>query len=301
MNTENHHVRGLIFVIIGATLWGIGGTAADYIFRNTPVTVDWFVTARLFFSGIILLVAYYLFFAKKHRTTWNKHTVLMFMIYALLGMTMVQYTFMAAIGHGNAAIATVLQFTGPVYIILWLIFRRVTRWSMMDGVIIAGMLAGVFMLATNGDFSSLRVTPQALFWGLLSGGALAYYTLHAPYLLVRLHPLQLVGGSMLVGGIAMHFIHPLWDINLSFNWTAELLIILILSILLGTTLAFLLYISSLKHLSSKEAGILGLLEPVSAILSSVIWLNISLGLYQIVGIIIILLIGIYISSGRKKE
>src|SRR5690625_1201549 len=109
------HIKVLLIVIIVATLWGVGGTASDYIFTMTPVDVNWYVTARLTISGVILLSIYTLFFRKKHRTVWNKHTILMFSIYSILGMTMVQYTFMAAIGYGNAAIATVLQCTGPIY------------------------------------------------------------------------------------------------------------------------------------------------------------------------------------------
>lgn len=301
MHEESRHIQGLIFVILGAALWGIGGTAADYIFRNTPVTVDWYVTFRLTLSGIILLGAYAFFSRKRQPVRMDKKTLGMLFIYSLLGMTMVQYSFMAAIGHGNAAIATVLQYTGPIYIILWLVIRRYSKWSWVDGVIIAGMIAGVALLATNGELDKMIVSPAALVWGLISGVALAYYTLHAQKLLYRMHPLQLVGGSMLIGGIAMNFIHPLWDFDFGFDWTFELLAILILSVLLGTTLAFLLYISSLKHLSSKEAGILGIIEPVSAVVSSVIWLNVSMGIYQIIGIMIILGIAVYISIGRKKK
>src|SRR5699024_5325516 len=138
-------------VIIGASLWGIGGTAADFIFKNTPVTVNWYVTFRLTISGIILIGAYMLFFRKRHAFRWNKHTVLMLFIYSIFGMTMVQYTFMAAIGAGNAAIATVLQYTGPVYIILWLVFRKYARWSWRDGLIITIMIAGTILLATDGN------------------------------------------------------------------------------------------------------------------------------------------------------
>lgn len=124
MNKSNH-IKGLIFVIIGASLWGIGGTASDFIFQSTPVEVSWYVTARLTISGIILLSIYTLFFKKKHYMQWTKHTLLMFLIYSIFGMTMVQYTFMAAIGYGNAAIATVLQCTGPIYIILYAVFKNI--------------------------------------------------------------------------------------------------------------------------------------------------------------------------------
>ncbi|MFB9860366.1 DMT family transporter [Salinicoccus siamensis] len=300
MDSEVKHIRGLIFVLIGAALWGLGGTAADYIFRNTPVTVEWYVSFRLTVSGIILLSAYWLFSRKHQPVRLDWRTLLMLIIFSLFGMTMVQYSFMAAIGYGNAAIATVLQYTGPIYIIMWLIIRKYAKWTTADAFIIIGMITGVVLIATNGDLTTLIVPRPALFWGIVSSIALAYYTLHAQVLLYRLHPLQLVGGSMLIGGIAMNFIHPVWDFDFSFDWTPTLMIILLLSVLLGTTLAFLLYISSLKHLSSKEAGVLGIVEPASAVVSSVLWLNISMGWYQVAGIIIILGVAIYISTGRKE-
>lgn len=297
---NSNHIKGLIFVIIGASLWGIGGTASDYIFTETPVDVNWYVTARLTISGIVLLSIYTLFFRKKHRTVWNKHTVLMFAIYSIFGMTMVQYTFMAAIGYGNAAIATVLQCTGPIYIILYAVIKKYRPWTKTEALIIAAMITGVILIATNGNLTNLAVSPVALIFGLASGVALAYYTLHAPVLLQVIHPLQLVGGSMLTGGIIMNFIHPIWVFDFSFDWTAMQFIILVLSILLGTTLAFYLYITSMKYISSTEAGILGLLEPVSAVLTSVILLNVGLGMYQFAGIILILAVGVFIST-RKAE
>lgn len=294
------HIKGLLFVIIGASLWGIGGTASDYIFTETPVDVNWYVTARLTISGIILLSIYTLFLRKKHRTVWNKHTVLMFSIYSIFGMTMVQYTFMAAIGYGNAAIATVLQCTGPIYIILYAVLKKYRPWTKAEGFIIGAMIIGVILIATNGNLTNLTVSPLALMFGLASGVALAYYTLHAPLLLQVIHPLQLVGGSMLTGGILMNFVHPIWIFDFSFDWSWIQMLILALSILLGTTLAFYLYITSMKYISSTEAGILGLLEPVSAVLTSVVLLNVGLGIYQTAGIILILGVGVFIST-RKAE
>ncbi|WP_213809996.1 DMT family transporter [Jeotgalicoccus sp. WY2] len=287
-------------MLLSGPRFGVSAGLRPIIFTETPVDVNWYVTARLTISGIILLSIYTLFFRKKHRTVWNKHTVLMFSIYSILGMTMVQYTFMAAIGYGNAAIATVLQCTGPIYIILYAVIKKYRPWTRAEAFIIGAMIIGVILIATNGNLVNLAVSPAALMFGLASGVALAYYTLHAPVLLQLIHPLQLVGGSMLTGGIIMNFIHPIWVFDFSFDWTAMQIIILALSILLGTTLAFYLYITSMKYISSTEAGILGLLEPVSAVLTSVILLNVGLGMYQIAGIILILAVGVFIST-RKAE
>ena len=300
MSTDKR-VLGLISVILGASLWGIGGTATDWLFRNTPVNVDWYVTARLLISGLILVSVFLLLFKKKSATVWDRYLVTRFVIYSIFGMTLVQYSFTATIGYGNAAIATVLQCTGPIYIILYYVFRKYIQFTYKEALVILFMIVGVILIATNGNLSQLIVSPLALFWGIISGMALAYYTVHAAYLLVRMHPLELVGGSMLVGGILLNFKTPIWTLDFNYNWSALETSVLLFSTIIGTTLAFLLYIGSLKYITSQEAGILGLLEPVMAVLTTVIVLGDVLELFQILGITLILGITIFNTISSKKE
>src|SRR5699024_12133102 len=87
--------------------------------------------------------------------------------------TMVQYTFMVAIGYGNAAIATVLQCTGPIYIILYAVMKKYRPWTKTEAFIIGAMIIGVTLIATNGNLTNLAVSPVALMFGLASGVALA--------------------------------------------------------------------------------------------------------------------------------
>src|SRR5699024_7060267 len=79
--------------------------------------------------------------------------------------------------------------------------------------------------------------------------------------------------------------------------------VLLFSIIIGTTLAFLLYIGSLKYITSQEAGILGLLEPVMTVLTTVIVLGDVLELFQILRCTLILGITIFtkITSTKKTK
>ncbi|MDK6864152.1 EamA family transporter [Nosocomiicoccus ampullae] len=298
---SDKRVFGLISVILGASLWGIGGTATDWLFRNTPVNVDWYVTARLLISGVILVLFFLIVFKKKSTTVWDKYLVTRFVIYSIFGMTLVQYSFTATIGYGNAAIATVLQCTGPIYIILYYVFKKYIKFTYKEALVILFMIIGVILIATNGNLTQLIVSPLVLFWGILSGVALAYYTINAGYLLLRMHPLELVGGSMLVGGILLNFKTPIWSLDFGYDWSAFEISILLFSILIGTTLAFLLYIGSLKYITSQEAGILGLLEPVMAVLTTVIVLGDVLELFQVVGIALILGITVFNTIASSKQ
>jgi drug/metabolite transporter (DMT)-like permease len=53
--------KGIILVITGATLWGLGATWSDYLFKEIHIDVNWFTTARLIISGLFLLILHKVF------------------------------------------------------------------------------------------------------------------------------------------------------------------------------------------------------------------------------------------------
>ena len=98
------------------------------------------------------------------------------LIYSLFGMLIVQYAYMSSINTGNA-VATLLQYIAPVYIILWFVFRGKERLKIFDVLAMILTLVGTFLLLTNGSVSKLVVAPSSLFWGILAGLAFSilYY------------------------------------------------------------------------------------------------------------------------------
>lgn len=46
------HYKGLVMVLVGATLWGLSGTVAQRLFQDEGFTPGWLVTMRLLVSGI---------------------------------------------------------------------------------------------------------------------------------------------------------------------------------------------------------------------------------------------------------
>src|SRR5699024_1777514 len=71
---------------------------------------------------------------------------------------------------------------------------------------------------------------------------------------------------------------------------AKTIIVLAFTIIFGTTLAFWMFIKSLEYLEAKETTLLGTVEPLTAVLSSVIWLSLPFGLLQVMGMILILVV-----------
>lgn len=202
------------------------------------------------------------------------------------------------IDAGNAAIATLLQYLAPIYILIWLIFKGYQKMQYSDVMVVLLTVVGTILLLTNGSFKGFSVSNIALIWGIISGMSLAFYTLYARKLLDQYSSLIVVGWAMLISGICMNVIHPVWKVEVH-DWSIITMLVLAFTILFGTTIAFWMFIKSLEYLEAKETTLLGTVEPLTAVVSSVIWLSLPFGLLQVVGMMLILVVVVYLSLARK--
>lgn len=298
---KNKRLIGFLLVVAGSFFWGIGGTVAQQLF-SLGIDVGWLVSTRLVIAGILLLLTQAIFKDRKQIIhIWqDKSSALRLVIFAVFGMLAVQYTYMASIKEGNAAVATLLQYLAPVMIIVWVVLRGQSKFTKKDAVTIILALGGSFFLLTNGSLSALAVPLPAIIWGLLSGVTLAFYTLYAIQLLRRFDSLVVVGWAMFLAGVTMSFFKAPWDVDVS-SWTGTTILYLVIVIIFGTMLAFWFYIESLKTLTAKETSLLGNIEPLTAVLATVLWLKEPFGSFQWFGATLILVMMVYIALKAERK
>ncbi|CUU49216.1 DMT family transporter [Clostridium beijerinckii] len=275
-------IKGIILVIIGAMLWGISGTAAQYLFQKKGFSPEWLVVIRLLSSGIILLLYT---FMKGEQNIWevwkSKNDALSLIFFSVLGMLGVQYTYFAAIKYGNAATATILQYSSPVIITCYLAIRNKKIPKLKEIIAIGLAMLGTFFIITKGNIHSISISRLALFWGIASAFAAAFYTLQPCLLLRKWGSILVVGWGMLIGGIAFSFIEQPW--NCTGIWSTNSILAIIFVVLFGTLIAFTCFLESLNYIKPTESSILSSAEPLSAAILSVLWLHEELGIAQWIG------------------
>ena len=289
---------GFAAAILASILFGVGGTFAQFLFQHRGVNIDWLVTMRLLFAGPALLL---ISAAAGRRIfdVWRGGDGLPLVIFGIVGMMPVQYTYMAAINASNTATATVLQFTSPAMVAVWTVLVARRRPGPRELAAVGLAMLGTFFLVTHGRLGALSISAWALFWGLASAAAAAFNSIQ-PTGLLRKHGAALVAGwGMLIGGLALSLVHAPWKVEGAWDATARIFFAFIL--VLGTLAAFYLFNKALRLVGAQTTILLTCAEPLSAAVLAVWWLGVPWGAMDWLGTALILATIVLLAKEETPE
>lgn len=280
-----NRTKGLLFAILGPLLWGINSVVVDMLFAQ-GVDAHWFATFRMLLAGLVLLVWAYtkqghqIFAPFKH---WRDTGHLI--VFSFLGMLFVQYTYIMAIEAGNAATATVLQFTNPIMIAIVLAIRHWQLPARQDVVAITFAVIGTLLIATHGQVGTLAMSTPALIWGLLAGVGAVFYTLLPQQLISKFGAVTVSAWAMTISGLGINLVSPVWQATP--QWCLSIVGLLAFSILIGTAFAYVVFIQSLAWIKPTVASTLGALEPLMGTVLSILVFQITFGVADLIGSLLI--------------
>ncbi len=292
-------------ITIGSMFWGATGPMMEWMLDHTTMTPEFMLSVRLIIAGVIILS----FLSwKKQKSIWeiwhNKSWSVQLVIFSVVGMLGLQFTFVKTIEASNAVMATLLQFLAPIFIILYLsvIVKRVPPKAQIIGMI--GTLVGLFLLLTNGSFSSIEVSGLTLLWGIALGFTYAFYTLYPARLQHEWGVLLIIGWGMIISGLILAYKAKLWATD-EWKLLQDLpVVFMMLSLVVLGASAFVLFLSSMKYISPVETSVLSSIEPLTAMVISAVWLQAYLKGGQLIGAIIMLIFVVYLSiagEGKKQR
>ena len=297
---KNKTLLGIIFAIAGGVFWGFSGTCGEFVFKNYQVNSTWLCSVRILIAGLILLgISFIKYRDKLIALLKNKRDLLQTTLFGIFGLLMSQYCYLTAISHSNAGTATVLQYVGPVMIMVIACFadRRLPRLAELIALILA--VGGTFLIATHGDPTSLSITPAALFFGLLSALALVFYTMLPVSVIPKYGTIPVIGLGMTVSGVILFFIVRPWtyDVVLDVAGIAACAALL----LIGTVLAYTVYLMGVEYAGAVKASVACSVEPIAAAVFSALWIGNKFLAVDVIGFAAIISAVVILSLSKKKE
>ena len=159
-------------------------------------------------------------------------------------------------------------------------------------------MAGVFFMATGGNISTLAISPNALFWGLLAGFCYGVYTIQSPSLSKKCGVLLMLGWGNLIGSLPimavnykyMFIFYSDWQIILAFMGTA----------VLGSIVSVGIYIKGCQLAGPITGSLCASIEPVSSAVIAYLWLGTQFKVTDIIGLILIVVTVVILTLDKGK-
>ena len=302
----NKH-RGEFYLIMGAIFFSLNGVIVTLVLDHMTT----FRLAQIRAIGAFFLLFCFTFIQDRNSLKATRRELPTLVFYGIFGYAMVQLGYFIGIAQGvPLSLVLIIEFTAPIWIVLWIKFVRKSPVANSMWIAIALSLLGLIFVAkvwegfTFDLFGTLGALGAAL--------ALAVYFLMSQSQGEKRSVQAMVVWGFGVSGLFWSLVLPLWnfpteifstEINLQgrfseFSAPGWLLISYI--IIFGTMVPYLFVIGGIRRLSASTSSVIGMIEPVLAGAFAWIWLSQSWSAIQLFGGAIVL-VGVYIADRAKTQ
>ncbi len=305
---------GAACALAGATLWGFSGACIQFLVEGYAVSSAFISLPRAATAAVLFLA---LVLATRREALLSllgsraaRRTLMLFGV----GLYLSQITYAISIEMTNAGTATVLQATCTVFVMLFtcLRARRLPRPADFAGLVAA--LAAAALIATQGDWGVIVLPAAGLAWGIANALSETLYIMAPQRLYGRWDRVTIIGVGMVVSGAAAAIMWlataaaslspasgaaPLVPALDAVGWLA-----LIGGVgVLGTFAAFGLFLYGVSLVGSVKGSLLGVAEPVGAMVIAAVWLGTPFSAADWGGLVLMaaMIALVSLSGSREKQ
>jgi drug/metabolite transporter, DME family len=252
---------GYLYVAIAAALWGLLGPVTRIALNAGMGAVEVAFWRALLAAGLFGVHALVI-----RKVRIDRRDLPSIAAFGVLGVAGLLASFSRAVEAGGAALAAILLYTAPVWVALLsalFLGERMTRRTLLA---LAVSTAGVAGIALSGG-GGVRLSAEALGWGLASGFAYALYYLFGKRYFARYATATLFLYALPVGALAML---PLTDFS---HKTPTAWATLAFVAVVPTYLAYVFYSAGLRRVEATRAATVATVEPVVAAVAAFLMWN----------------------------
>ena len=212
------------------------------------------------------------------------------LVLGMFGVAASNYFYYVAIQKTSVAIAIIVQYTAPVWVLLYVVARRQQKLSLQKVAAVGVAVAGIALTIgiVGGKSSSVfRVDSFGLLAALLASFSFAFYNVGGHRILARHDRWRVLVWTLTSAAVFWLFVNPPWKVVAEHYAPAQWGFLFVFS-MISVLGSFSLYFLGLQHLEPTRAIIASCLEPVFSILLAAAFLGEVVRPIQTVGIVLVL-------------
>ena len=296
--TRPHSLRGYAFIGSAAFLWGVSAALGRAVFTGKlplngeslhPIDPLILSQTRTSFSLLVLLPVL------AGRSGWQRiklpgRDLIQCLVLGMLGVAASNYFYYVAIQKTSVAIAIIVQYTAPVWVLIYVVARKQQILSLQKVAAVAVAMAGIALtigMIGSGSASPLHLDSYGLMAAILASFSFAFYNVGGHRILARYDRWRVLVWTLLSASLFWLIVNPPWKVAAS-HYTAAQWGFLFAFSMISVMGSFSFYFLGLQHLEPTRAIIASCLEPVFSILLAAALLGEGVRAVQTVGIVLVL-------------
>jgi drug/metabolite transporter (DMT)-like permease len=294
---------GLLLGVLASLAFGMSGAFIKPLLEAgwSPAAA---VTVRALIGGVVLIPIALIALRGKWSTVWVGRWRILAM--AGIGVAGTQLVYFASLARIPVSTAILVEYMAPVLLVLfvWATTRRMPRWVVLVGAVVS--IAGLVLVVSPAASTTLDLL-GLVFAALAAIGCAMYYVIAARPS-QGLPPVALAAFGLLLGGIVLGLVGAVGLLPMTMTFGTVIMmgapvawwIPMLLVAVVATGFAYAASITMAGMLGSRLASFVGLLEVVAAAVYSWVLLGEALGVWQILGGVLILA-GIWFVQSAKDH
>ena len=258
--------------------------------------------------ALLILLPILLLKARSSLRLRRRHLVQFFLL-GIFGLAASNYFYYFAIQKTSVATAIVLQNVAPVWVLLYMLARRLQRPTLrrVSGVVLAGLGCGLAVgeLAAQRGFpwlviSGIRFDTLGVVAAELAAISFAFYNVYGQHLLQIYQRWTVLVYSLLGAAVFWQLVNPPWKI-IAQHYSGGQWLFMVVFAITSMLVPFALYFTGLQYLDPTRAIVTACLEPVWAILLTALILGELVSAMQVVGIVVVLSATILVQRPERGD
>ncbi len=292
--TSRKPVRGYLYIATATLFWGISASLGRAAFTgripglHAINSIDPLILsqARSTFSFLVLLPILWLLRGRR-RLVLPARDIRQVAVIGILGVAASNYTYYLAIQRTNVATAIIVQYTAPIWVLLYTVARRLQKPTLQRFTAVGLALTGISLVIGVFGGNGLRLDPIGVLAGLLAAFCFAFYNIGGHDILARLDRWIVLLYVTASATVFWLLINPPWKL-IAAHYSAGQWLFLLLFSLISVMAPFSCYFAGLQYLEPTRAIVVSCLEPVFSIVIAAIALGEVVRPLQVVGIVFVL-------------
>jgi drug/metabolite transporter (DMT)-like permease len=311
----SHPVRGYLFIAAATFFWGLSASMGRAVFTGRVHVggqalepIDPLILAQSRTTISWLLLAPTLFLTRRSTLRVRPSHVVQFFLLGIVGLASANYFYYLSIQKTSVATAIVLQYVAPVWVLLYMIARRLQQPTLVRvlGVILAVVGCGIAVgeVAVRGWFPWLvfahpRFNAVGVIAAEVAAISFAFYNVYCQHLLQVYERWTVLVYALLGAAAFWQIANPPWKVIAHHYSGGQWLFMGVFSVT-SMLIPFSLYFAGLQYLDPTRAIVTACLEPVWAILLTALLLGELVSPIQVAGIGVVLLATILVQLPDRK-